>query len=169
MENENAKQKAIEAAYGIHWEKVKDYVDENGWIVKRRYNPFSENLEIDRTEMLDLENIFEYKTFHAGNEISVRPKSLSGIETNNNWISIHSEDDLPKEKKMYEFIPCNNFNRKFLGWVDSELEEVFFVDFKSYKTERIGRRDFTQLNAWLPNQITHYRELKNYDDKKPIY
>lgn len=26
-----AKQKAIELAYGEYWEKVKDFVDENGW------------------------------------------------------------------------------------------------------------------------------------------
>jgi len=101
MKTQEKKQKAIELAYGIYWDKVKDFVDENGWVVKRRYNPFTEKLEIDRTEMLDLENIFEYKTFHAGNELSVRPKSLSGIETNNGWISINSEDDLPKENGHY--------------------------------------------------------------------
>ena len=153
---ENAKQKAIEVAYGIHWDKVKDFVDENGFFFGD-INLLDDDF-FDKTFTVDLTGDF-----------SNRPKELKFLELNNGWISIHSEEDLPKEKAMYEFIPCNNFDRKFIGWIDLELEEVFFVDFKNYKTEKIGLRDFTQLNAWLTNQITHYRELKNSDDKKPIY
>lgn len=34
----------------------------------------------------------------------VRPKSLSGIETNNNWISINSEEDFPNEQDELYFV-----------------------------------------------------------------
>ena len=103
MAAKELKQQAIKAAYGEFWEQVKDFVDENGWVIKYRFNPFSENTEIDRRKELNIEGFFEYKTYFNGNEISVRPKSLAGIETNNGWISILSEKDLPKDEKDIEF------------------------------------------------------------------
>jgi hypothetical protein len=47
---------------------------------------------------------FDIKEMHItyGNpEQWLRPKSLAGIETNNGWTCIESEDDLPKEKGDY--------------------------------------------------------------------
>jgi hypothetical protein len=82
MEN---KQKAIQEAYGEHWETVKDYVDENGWCAYH----FGEHTEYGIEPFLDFETK-DYKFW--------RPKSLKGIETNNGWIKIESEADLPKDK-----------------------------------------------------------------------
>lgn len=84
MEN---KQKAIEKAYGEHWETVNDYVDENGWCA---YN-FGEHKEYGIEPFGDFE-IKDYKFW--------QPKSLQGIETNNGWIKIESEADLPKDDSV---------------------------------------------------------------------
>lgn len=86
MEN---KQKAIEKAYGEHWEIVKDYVDENGWVhdnkLGNRYKLF---YEIFKGEMEVCDGL-------------IRHISLQGIENNNGWIKIESEADLPKENEVY--------------------------------------------------------------------
>ena len=44
--------------------------------------------------MLDLKN---FRTSTDYDEPFYRPKSLQGIESNNGWISINSEKDLPKD------------------------------------------------------------------------
>lgn len=83
------KQQCIKDAYGEYWEQVKDYVDEYGWL---KYGDLrNEDLGIKDSE-LEWSNLS-----HNINNENYRPKSLQGIETNNNWVSIESEDDLPKE------------------------------------------------------------------------
>lgn len=85
---ETKKQEAIRLAYGEYWgnliEQAKQCALKNdGWI--------SSILQHAPKELeLDFGN-YQY-----------RPKSLSGIEDNNGWISILSEEDLPKEKISYE-------------------------------------------------------------------
>ena len=87
MTNLEAKQEAIKNVYGECWEKVKDYVDENGWI----------DNSIPKFTFGQLKNLdLEYK-----NDVFFRPKSLQGIENNNGWIKIESEKDLPKESGLY--------------------------------------------------------------------
>lgn len=90
---ENAKQKAIRLAYGEYWEQVKDYVDidNNGWCV-------------GYWNICELLNGIS-KPKSQGTKW--RPKSLQGIETNNGWISIQSEKDLPNEKGYYYFLIDN--------------------------------------------------------------
>lgn len=83
------KEDKIKQSYGEHWEIVKDYVDENGWIKDDKkalryhlvYEVFKDKMDIEITS-------FSPK---------VRLKSLQGIENNNGWINIESEDDLPKQ------------------------------------------------------------------------
>lgn len=84
METLNAKQEAIKKAYCNNWDKVKDYVDENGWIFWSDKNPIG----------IYNNRYLEYK---EDNPNYWRPKSLQGIENNTGWIKIESEDDLPKE------------------------------------------------------------------------
>lgn len=85
MEN---KQKAIEKAYGEHWEAVKDYVDENGFVDSIHF-PHG-RLVAD----------FGDNNGELACDFLVRPKSLQGIETNNGWIKIESEADLPKDDSV---------------------------------------------------------------------
>jgi len=95
------------------------------------------------------------------------PIKLIGIEDNNGWIKIESDDDLPKEKEFFRFIPCNNFDREFMGWIDNKLGEVLFIDFTFYEVEKDGNRYVSQSNAWLTSQITHYQPIQK--PQPPIY
>lgn len=133
---ENAKQKAIEVAYGIHWNKVKDFVDENGW--------FNNGHQEDRFYFTFGNNKigFEYK-----DDILLRPKSLSGIETNNNWISINSEDDLPKIKGNY--------------WAIDKILETNPVQ-EYFDPENL----ISMKERWL-FRISHYKPF--ISPEKPIY
>jgi len=72
-----AKNKAIQEAYGKHWENVKNYVDENGWCY----------LFPTIKGELDFENT-------GRDNVCYRPKSLQGIENNNGWIKLNTQSDL---------------------------------------------------------------------------
>ena len=87
MNNLEAKQEAIKNAYGECWEKVKDYIDNDGYI-----DNSIPKFTFGQVKNLDL----EYK-----NDVLFRPKSLQGIENNNGWIKIESEKDLPKVSGLY--------------------------------------------------------------------
>ena len=78
------------------------------------------------------------------------------MNTNENWFKVNKTRDLPTEKKLYRFIPCNDFVEEFIGWIDNELKEVFFVDFRYYNIQKVDGRNKTELNSWLDSQITHY-------------
>jgi len=156
MKTQEKKQKAIELAYGIYWEKVKDFVDENGWFDNghqedRFYFTFGNN-KID----------FEYKK-----DTSLRPKSLSGIENNNNWTVVNSEEDLPNDLDICHFIPCGDFNKQFIGWIDSQQEECYFIDNENYSSDIESESYKVIVNAWLKKQITHYQPITK--PSKPIY
>lgn len=85
------KQQAIQEAYGEYWETVKDFVTSQGWC-KAFWNLF---------EVLDgITNPKSEGTLW-------RPKSLQGIENNNGWIKIESEEDLPKEQETFHVVLKN--------------------------------------------------------------
>lgn len=107
------KQKAIEKAYGEHWETVKYFVDEDGWIDGGKgedpeplFDPWIGILEEHETE-----NKF-------------RPKSLQGIEENRGWKKIESEEDLPKETDgLWEVII--NGKPKFIELLNANRSRLF--------------------------------------------
>lgn len=88
---ENSKLKVIEFAYGENWEAVNQFIDENGWLKSNEISPFDLKLTWNDIEVRE----------YAKNHATFRPKSLAGIEDNNGWISINSEDDLPKDNGHY--------------------------------------------------------------------
>lgn len=98
------KQEKIQEAYGEHWETIKDYLDENGFII----------MAISITKKVHL--VFERKVmYHSKNTsgvmgMCVRPISLENIENNNGWIKIESENDLPKDEYELYFVTGNNTN-----------------------------------------------------------
>ncbi|MCT3817791.1 hypothetical protein HZQ56_17785 [Elizabethkingia anophelis] len=79
MEN-TQKYKAIKYSYGEYWDKVKDYVDKDGWC-----NAF---FNIAGNHFRETES----------KKNKWRPALLSNIETNNNWIRIECDNDWPKDK-----------------------------------------------------------------------
>lgn len=96
----NSKQKAIEKAYGDYYKICNP--DENGWSIKRKGIGF---------EQLKKQIELEYDKPH--NAYAFRPKSISGIENNNGWNKIESEDDLPKDTSVFYWCGLMNNNNDF--------------------------------------------------------
>ena len=71
-----------------------------------------------------------------------RPKSLRGIENNNGWIKIESEDDLPKEDGFYWVIDSESSkvinryfekgNHDFFKQFSSHYQPIVFPDLPLY-------------------------------------
>jgi hypothetical protein len=121
----NAKQKVIKNAYGEYWEKVKDYVDENGFI-----NTYSTKISPHslKYSWVDIEVSKKWIDDKIGDTICFRPKSLQGIENNNGWIKIESEADLPKEGMHHSILldsECINGYRNYDVIVFYEVNSKF--------------------------------------------
>lgn len=89
------KEEKIKEAYGEYWESVKLLTDKNGFICQS-------TLFFPETEMMDKMEI-QVKPFPPDGRCYWRPMVLKGIENNNGWIKIESEEDLP-ERGYYEVI-----------------------------------------------------------------
>ena len=91
------KQKAIELAYGSKFSTVFPWVDENG-----KFNLRARKLvEIDDLMKDFTKNDMIQELVNGQLETFIRPKSLQGIEDNNGWIKIESEDEIEIEKGFY--------------------------------------------------------------------
>lgn len=106
------KQEAIAKAYYPHWETVKDFVNENGWMFTNGQNFYVS---------------FKYHERGFGFTHRIRPKSLAGIENNRGWIRIESEADLPKDENVF--------------WVVTEEKEIvemeYFPKYKSFTEQGV--------------------------------
>lgn len=90
---ETPKEKAIKAAYGEHWDKVKDYVNKNGWCdFKAVFGDIGNGKGLEGIELETMDNYDPKYCYWKC------PKSLSSIENNRGWTRIESEEDLPKEE-----------------------------------------------------------------------
>lgn len=83
-------QQVIQEAYGEYWElfstEEQDLILKNkGWVSK-----FNHPLH------WEMEKFYEIETLAYGVGTSWRPKSLQGIENNNGWIKIESEEQYDK-------------------------------------------------------------------------
>ncbi len=88
------KEDLIKEAYGKYYTKLSGSIDENGW--SNNWNHFA-SVE---TRLFAKEDIEQSKG-------KWRLKSLKGIENNNGWIKIESENDFPKEELDCFFIKDN--------------------------------------------------------------
>lgn len=133
------KEEKIKEAWGEYYEGIRNRLDEQGWynyfsltnkIMKEKYHQFN-NLDLDEHNELYL----------------LRPKSLQGIENNNGWIKIESEEDLPKE-----VIECR----------------TCFYNGKNYIEGIVKKRSPQELSRLkYINEITHYQQIEK--PKPPIY
>ncbi|WP_313091885.1 hypothetical protein [Chryseobacterium flavum] len=124
------KREIIQAAYGDYWEKVKTYVDENG------------HLDVHWWTINEI-NIPFYRTGFG----SRLPKSLLGIENNNDWVKIESIDSFPKDPVLC--ITC------------------IFLEGTSYKIgSSRNRTPDDLLRMWQNAELTHYKIIES---KPPIY
>lgn len=120
------KEEKIKEAWGDMFPKMG--VNKEGW-----------SLGIFNLETIN-KDFFDTSVYLNG--YKVRPKSLQVIETNNGWIKIESENDLPKKGSNCHFILKNGFSGIFVDLDDSE-----------YLT--------------LRNRGTHYQPIEK--PLKPIY
>jgi hypothetical protein len=129
------KQEKIREAWGEHFEAVKNHVDENGWIYTRNFIFYCG---------------FEYDEKGFGATHRIRPKSLAGIENNNGWIKIESEEDLPISTIMYHVVLNGKKSKALYAG-----KNRWFVNGNDFpKTTEI-------------HGITHYQPI--IETKPPIY
>jgi len=121
------KEEKIQEAYGELYNIL--CPNESGWS-KRMLKP-----EYNEYEDFDIIEVSEYR-------YSIRPKSLQGIENNNGWIKIESEDDLPKEEYELYFVTGSNTNVH---------QCIYHIGIKEY---------------WLKT-FTHYQPIQK--PQPPIY
>lgn len=125
------KEEVIKQAYGDYWETVKDYVNNNGWCSWKWCRP--ENIAIRKS--------LNEESNGCG---AWRPKSLKGLETNNGWIKIESEQDLPKDQTA-KYDLCHISKPGYLP-----NESLYFL--KAF---------------WMLGTITHYQPT--LQKEKPLY
>lgn len=91
------KEEIIAKAYGEYWGTVKDYVDDNGLL------PYD-----SKHETFDI--VCKYANDEIERKQSMwRPISLQGIETNNGWVKIESEEQYETlENGEYEWYNIHN-------------------------------------------------------------
>lgn len=139
------KEAAIKNAYIEYWEQLSNEAQQqalqnNGFI--------HQNYLIDsRGSLLDCLDFEWMDTYDSEFGLSIRvfrPKSLQGIETNNGWIKIESEDDLPKD---YEI--------SYHAW-NSESDRDYYVT-----------NMWTIINRYHLGSVTHYQPIEK--PKPPIY
>lgn len=124
-----AKKEAIRKAYGELYEKLAPYIDENGWLKWT-----------DECPVNPVISDYDYSHVNGGH----RPKSLKGIENNNGWIRIESEEDLPLLEDKSEF------------WIANE-NGIFDFIASSLQVQR----------KWENKTLTHYQKVVK--PEKPIY
>jgi hypothetical protein len=115
MTNEKRKQEAIKNAYGELYDYISNHIDLDGWCIctkKIGYHWKKSGLNQDSLEFRGLEV----------EDFSWRPKSLKGLEVNNNWIGIdenlnHNQEP---EKGQYWTMFRNGFVE--VSYYDGTLE-----------------------------------------------
>lgn len=130
----------IRQAYIEYWEQLSEQAQEMalnnfGWIFRR--DSIKRNGGLD--DSIEMEHHLIY----------TRPKSLQGIENNNGWIRIDSEDDLPNEKGDYWVI-----------WDGKIVIQYWHSSDNSYADTQKQNSDWMKI-------VTHYRPIEK--PKPPIY
>jgi hypothetical protein len=141
------KQEYIKQQYGKAWDAVKDYVDENGWVI---HGPAPHSLGFFLTATIN-SNIVEGNGYvwRPANLKGIednngwRPANLRGIEDNNGWIKV--EEKLPENTDLVIVLAGDD---QYEAWYDPEY---------GYWSEDIG----------LTINPTHWRPKVEYP--KPLY
>ncbi|MCT4156993.1 hypothetical protein HZP35_18840 [Elizabethkingia anophelis] len=144
MNSQNSKNNVIKAAYGEYWDKVKDYIDDDGWF---------NNIEHDFyfSEWGNSSIVLEYEGSFC------RPKSLSGIETNNGWISISLENIiLPIDgTEVHFYVSFANENG-----IQREHHKGIF-------NAALGFTSYYDSERYNIKEVTHYQPIET--PKPPIF
>lgn len=142
------KQEYIQQAYGEYWDKVKDYVDEDGWIVDPFYYGTTYPNEAEFFDQLLAEVILNILCESPSETaIKYRPVALKEVEHNNGWISINNTT-YPKSSDF--------LNETRVLCYKKEMKEVTCGTFNEYWKLQ---RDF--------GRFTHYQLIEK--PKPPLY
>lgn len=137
------KEEVIQKAYGKYYNKCKNAnIDQDGWTCSSALR-ISTN-EVGTVIPCDCE--VRTSTWISTSTTWYRPISLRGIENNNGWIKIESENDLPKDERE--------------GYETGKFEDnEFYIDQFRVSASRVK-------NLWGWGKITHFKPV---DRTKPIY
>jgi len=103
------KQEIIREAWGAHYESVRYNLDSNGWC--RVYSYMESAPDIAYAYDLPVEFVME----ECEHKLDFfRPLELLGLEFNNGWTKIETEDDIPKEGK-YRVYPYGRTESVVVG------------------------------------------------------
>lgn len=94
----NSKEEIIKEAWNEH---QANFSLETGWAVTYVCNGI-DDFSKEMQEYFDVEYVEQ-------DIMRYRPKSLQGIEDNNGWISINSEEDLPKDEKASYWVADGDY------------------------------------------------------------
>ncbi|MCT3800623.1 hypothetical protein HZQ61_02915 [Elizabethkingia anophelis] len=145
---ETPKQQAIKAAYGEHWSIVKNDVDVNGWLhSKELFGDKGRNLNLTGLTLITKNQYDPYQCYYK------RPISLTGIENNNGWTRIESEEDLPKEKGDY-----------WVVWNGKIIVQYWLRDNPDNPYNDMVQNN--QVFSWM-QAVTHYQPIET--PKPPIF
>ncbi|WP_313266529.1 hypothetical protein [Sphingobacterium sp.] len=118
--------------------KSKQEVIQEAWVIAvgvERYESIKDELVLDGFLHFQPSSLKDTDTKIIDGLPFYRPKSLAGIETNNNWIRIESDADLPKEDGDY-----------FVVWKVGDDVQVSAVSY-----------DVDQPEYW--HGVTHYQAV----------
>lgn len=146
------KEEVIKEAWGVLWDNVKSFIDKNGYVEfptnAERQDIFWKNGDYDYFQTED-------RLGYNGEPVGVqrfRPQSLAGIENNNGWIKIESEEDLPNKEYGHCFMILKGY--------------IIYGGFRRYSKDT-----FYFFNSAgegiLQSNITHYQLIET--PKPPIY
>lgn len=137
------KQEKIKEAWGVNYEIVKNYINDKGWCLDKGHKLFDLHKIYDNHKDYD----FVFSGEWDDSEVEkYRPKSLSGIENNNGWIKIESEDDLPEKiEGLWEVVI--NGEQKYIELLKDNKVRLY--------------------QEFLRDKITHFKVIE--PTKPPIY
>lgn len=130
------KKEKIQEAYGECYEEMKSWIDEKGWFNKNAF--YQREFTFLKYKKIDL--LFNHK-----GDFMI-PKSIQGIENNNGWVKIESEDDLPNDiDGLWEIVM--NGKQRFIELLKDNKSRLY--------------KDFVK------DGITHYKIIEK--SKPPLY
>lgn len=133
-------------------EKIKEAWEETG-IVPVLTNCVMCDMGWSRFNMSIKQNPnYEFEKFHFCGLDWFRPKSLDGIDNNNGWIKIESEDDLPKDGSWAEY--------------HVYARDGVFINNENIGIDSYWYMDDNKIKEWL-DDYTHYQPIQK--PKPPIY
>lgn len=130
------KEAVIISAYGAHWEIMKDYINDSGWCSRKVIGHGVTSGFTYEDAGFTIGDI-DIKFGDSGC-FDWRPKTLRGIEDNNGWTKVSSQDDLPQSPVgMYDIIWRDKEMSLNYCFFDNHNSLIYWDDVLYYKPSPI--------------------------------